>query len=195
MARVLLGLLLFSLYGLGQPLVLRIRVLDGDGAVRPPGSRAGNALVVEVTDEIGRPVPEATVSLQLPDSGPSGVFATGLRTEIGQTDAQGRAAVRNFRLNSVPGPFDIRITAAKQGARAGMLSRQYIGGAAISGAKESRSTRKKWMILAGIAAGAAVAGVAAAGGSTAAPSMPPAAPAPPALTIGAPVEIAIGAPR
>jgi hypothetical protein len=162
--------------------------------MRAPDSRAGNSLAVEITDEIGRPVPDATVSFQLPEDGPSGVFATGLRTEVAMTDSQGRAAVRNFRVNTLPGPFEIRITAAKDGVRAGMLSRQYIAGIEAGGRAEAKRSRKKWMVLAGIAAGVAVAGVAAGsgGGAARAPASPPVAP--PVPTIGAPVEITIGAP-
>jgi hypothetical protein len=185
---------LFVCLAFSQSLLLQIKTIEGEGAVRAPASRSGNSLVVEITDEIGRPVPDATVSFQLPDDGPSGVFATGLRTEIAMTDAQGRAAVRNFRANALPGPFEIRVTAAKDGVRAGMLSRQYIAGTEGVARGEGKRSRKKWMILAGIAAGAAVAGVAAGSGSGAAhaPAPPPASP--PTLTIGAPVEIAIGAP-
>jgi hypothetical protein len=202
-ARVLLGFLFFCSISLGQSQVLRIRVLEGDGAVRAPGSR-GNHLVLEVADEVGRPVSQATVGLQLPDDGPSGTFASGLRTEIALTDAQGRASVRGFRVNSLAGPFDIRITAARQGSRAGMLSRQYIAGSGGSGsgsggkapATVAKSSRKLWIAVAGVIASAAVAGIVATGsaGGAAGPSATrPAAP-PAATTIGAPVEISIGAP-
>jgi hypothetical protein len=186
--------LLFVCLASSQSLLLQIRTVEGEGAMRAPDSRAGNSLAVEITDEIGRPVPNATVSFQLPEDGPSGVFATGLRTEVAMTDSQGRAAVRNFRVNTLPGPFEIRITAAKDGVRAGMLSRQYIAGIEAGGRAEAKRSRKKWMVLAGIAAGVAVAGVAAGsgGGAARAPASPPVAP--PVPTIGAPVEITIGAP-
>jgi hypothetical protein len=186
--------LLFVCLASSQSLLLQIRTVEGEGAMRAPDSRSGNSLAVEITDEIGRPVPDATVSFQLPEDGPSGVFATGLRTEVAMTDSQGRAAVRNFRVNTLPGPFEIRITAAKDGVRAGMLSRQYIAGIEAGGRAEAKRSRKKWMVLAGIAAGVAVAGVAAGsgGGAARAPASPPVAP--PVPTIGAPVEITIGAP-
>jgi hypothetical protein len=163
--------------------------------MRAPDSRSGNSLVVEITDEIGRPVAGATVSFQLPEDGPSGVFATGLRTEVAMTDGQGRAAVRNFRVNSVPGPFEIRVTAAKDGVRAGMLSRQYIAGVDARKTTAKRS-RTKWLVLAGMAAGVAAAGVAVGPGGGNSQGAPPAPPAvsPPAISIGAPTHVSIGAP-
>jgi hypothetical protein len=187
----LLGALVSAAPLLAQTAILQIKVVEGEGGVHPAGSRAGH-LVVEVTDEVGRPVEGATVGFQLPEDGPSGVFATGLRSEIGMTDARGRAGVRNFRVNRLPGPFEIRVTAAKDSVRAGMLSRQYVAGAKGSVAgTPSGSSRRKWYIIAAVAAGVAASGaVVSSGGSTPAPA---AVPAPPPLSIGAP-SISIGKP-
>jgi hypothetical protein len=199
-ARRLLPVLFLLSLAFPQSLLLRIRIVEGEGAVHASGSRGSNSLILEVTDELGQPQPGVTVSLQLPDDGPSGLFATGLRSEIAMTDSRGRVHVRNYRVNSLPGPFDIRITAAKDGVRAGTLSRQYIaaGAAPARGAAPAgKSSKKKWIVLAAIAAGAAAGGIAARGkGSAAGPPAPPGspAPAPPSITIGAPAEISIGAP-
>jgi hypothetical protein len=180
----------FPLIAASQTAVLQIKILEGEGGVHIAGSRSSSPLTVEVTDEAGKPVENVTISFQLPEDGPSGVFATGLRSEVAVTDARGRASVRNFRVNRVAGAFEIRVTAARDSARAGMLSRQYISGGSRAAGAAGRS-RKKWYYLAAVAAGAAIGGVAASSGA-AAPA-PSASPTPPPLTVGAPT-VSIGRP-
>lgn len=168
---------------MAQIAVLQIKVLDGEGAVHPPGARVVRPLAVEVTDENGQPVAGAAVSFQLPPEGPSGLFANGLRTDLILTDTAGRAVIHSVQLNRASGPFRIRITAVKEQARAGAVSSQYIGGAAqnppgvvssgktapegtpAAGAKSGEITpttakmasgsHKKWIILAALAAAGA----------------------------------------
>jgi hypothetical protein len=111
-----------------QVAVLQIRVIEGEGAVQAPGSRSKRPLTVEVTDETGKPVEGATVSFHLPEEGPGGVFANGMRTEVAVTDSHGHAGVHGLQLNRAPGRFQIRIVASKEQARAGMVSFQYIAG-------------------------------------------------------------------
>jgi hypothetical protein len=178
----------------GQTAILQIEVVEGEGAVHPFGGRSHTPITVRVTEEGGRPVPGATVSFQLPEDGPSGVFATGLRSEIGLTDAQGRITIRNMRLNRVSGPFEMRITAAKDEVRAGLLSRQYI---AASNQPHAKSSRKKWFAVAAIAASAAAGGaVAMRGGGTTGPTSTPTPPAPPppGPPVIGPPTISIGRP-
>jgi hypothetical protein len=177
-----LGMLL-----LGGPLcaqigVLRLGVVEGEGGVHPGGARSSGAITVQVTDETGSPVVGAAISFQLPESGPGGTFASGLRTDVVLADERGRASVRSLRLNRIPGPFEIRITAAKDQVRAGMISRQYIAATEIKGS----GSKRKWMVLAAVAAGVAAGGVSARGGSPTAGSPGPSASQPAALTIGSP---------
>jgi len=154
-----------GVHGADAPLVLTIRVAEGDGAVYPIGSRATRGLTVLVTDEIGRPVEGATVSFSLPAEGPGGVFSTGSRSEIAATHADGRAAVWGMRWNRTAGPFEIRVTAVKGQARAGVVSAQSLSnapearGAAAGKIHSARGSHKLlWVSLA--LAGAAAAGVA-----------------------------------
>jgi len=112
--------------GVAQDSVLRIKVVAGDGASHAPGAHA-KPLAVEVTDATGRPVTGARVSFQVPENGPGGVFANGLRTDIAVTDSNGRATGHGLQLNRLAGSFGIRITAAKDQARAGTIARQSIG--------------------------------------------------------------------
>jgi hypothetical protein len=183
-----------------QVAILQIHVIEGEGAVHPPGSRVSRPLVVEVTDETGKPVPAAAVSFHLPDVGPTGVFLNGLRTEVSMTDAAGRAVLHGVTLNRTPGRFQIRVVASKEQARAGVISFQYIAephsGAAAAAPVQtplapqpaaSHSGHGRWLIVAAAVGGGAVAGILGAGRKSGSTSTPPAAtPQAPTLTIGAP---------
>jgi hypothetical protein len=158
-------------------------------------------LTVEVTDETGKPMEGAAVSFHLAEDGPGGAFANGMRTTVAVTDSRGRASLHGLQLNRTSGRFQIRIVASKEQARAGTVSFQYIAeprsGVATAAASGSHGYRK-WIVVAALVGGGAVAGVLAAGKSGGAPA--PAAPAgPPApvpvitLTIGAPT-ITVGKP-
>ncbi|MCC6857048.1 MAG: Ig-like domain-containing protein [Bryobacterales bacterium] len=180
---------------LGQTAILQVRVVAGEGAVHAPGSRSTSELTVEVTDETGRPVQGAAVSFRLPEQGPGGLFSNGLSTDLVLTGADGRATVTGMRANRTPGPFQIRITVAKDQARAGIVSRQYVSevravpAASAPGAVKKKG-RGKWIAVALIAAGAAGG---AAIGLTRNGSSPSAGAAPPALSVGPP-SISIGKP-
>lgn len=106
--------------------IIQLRVLEGEGAVYAIGSRATRGLTVQVTDESGKPVEGATVSFTLPIAGPGGTFKSGLRTEVLATQADGKAAIWGMQWNRIPGPFEIKITASKDQARAGIVSTQYL---------------------------------------------------------------------
>ena len=145
--------------------MLTIRVAEGEGAAYAVGSRATRGLTVLVTDETGRPVEGATVSFTLPAEGPGGVFSTGGRTEIAATRADGRAAVWGMQWNRTAGPFEIRITAVKGQARAGVVSSQSLSNAPLArdaeGGKLPRARgghKLLWISL--VVAGAAAVGVA-----------------------------------
>lgn len=145
--------------------IVQLKVLEGEGTVYRTGTRATRGLTVLVTDETGKPVENAAVSFRLPDEGPSGVFNSGLRTEVATTNAEGRATVWGMQWNKTPGPVEIRITAVKDQARAGIISTQYLsdtiaakaGGEGVFSA--SHKGRTKWILIAAVAGGA-VAGLA-----------------------------------
>jgi len=181
-------------WGADAPSLLTIRVAEGDGAAYPTGSRATRGLTVLVTDETGRPVEGATVSFTLPAEGPGGVFASGARTEIAATHADGRASVWGMQWNRTAGPFEIRITAVKGQARVGLVSSQ-----SLSNAPEARTSASEkihagggshkllWISLAVVGAAAVgVAGLAArkSGSSTAASAVTPLKIGTPTISLG-----------
>lgn len=180
-----------------QVAILHIQVIDGEGEVHAPGSRDTRALTVAVTDEIGRPVPAASVSFHLPEEGPSGLFANGLRTEVVIADARGRARAPALRWNRVAGRLQIRVIASKEQARAGIVSFQYITGiesARERGGSTARISRHRalWITLAALAGGGAAAGVLA---TQAGAARTPAAAAivTPTVSVGAPT-VTVGKP-
>jgi hypothetical protein len=141
--------------------VLHLQVVEGEATVHSPGSRSSRPLTVEVTDETGQPVEGASVSFHTPIDGPTGVFSSGLRTEILRTDVHGRASLRGLQLNKTSGRFLIRIVASKEQASAGALASQYISesksGATQATAKSGHGN-SKWLALAAMLGGGAVAG-------------------------------------
>jgi len=146
---------------------------------------------VEVTDETGKPVEGAAISFHLPEEGPGGLFSNGMRTEVAVTDSHGRASLHGLQLNRAPGPFQIRILASKEQARAGMVSFQYIAGPGSGAGPGGRPATagsshryRKWIVVALLAGGGAAAGILVAERPWSAPR---------ALTIGTPV-ISVGKP-
>jgi len=175
--------------------IIQLKVVEGEGMVYRTGARATRGLTVLVTDEAGKPVPNAAVSFRLPDSGPSGLFSTGLRTEIVNTGADGRASIWGMQWNKTPGPIEIRITAIKDQARAGIISTQYLNETAAPQAssegtfKTSHHSKTKWVIIGALAGGAAAAGMMFGQSHSAAPV----ATAPAGISIGSP-SIIVGHP-
>ena len=161
--------------------------MEGDGAVYAIGSRATRGLAVQVSDEAGKPVEGAVVSFQLPSDGPGGAFASGGRTEIVTTKADGIAAIWGMQWKKTPGAFEIRVTASKGQARAGIAVTQYLSDTVKSGGEgtftASHHSRNKWLLI-GVAAGGAAAGLVLRGASSksAAAATPPVVP----LQIGNP---------
>jgi hypothetical protein len=162
-AAALVGVLCCS--ATAQVAILQIQILEGEGGVHAPGARSVRPLTVEVTDETGRPVARAAVSFHLPDEGPGGVFANGLRDDVVTTDDRGRATLRGWQLNRLPGRFQIRITASKEQATAGLVSFQYITGQAGDGATQAAAAsgsshpHAKWLAIVALAGGGAAAGL------------------------------------
>ena len=145
--------------------IVQLKIVDGEGAVYQTGSHAARGLTVLVTDETGKPVSNAAVSFKLPDEGSSGVFGSGLRTQVVTTGADGRATVLGMQWNKTPGPVEIHITAVKDQARAGLISTIYLNDTASpkAGGEGTFTTHKshsKWLLIGAIAGGAAAAGLA-----------------------------------
>ena len=148
-------------------MILQIRVVEGEAASYPAGSRSIRGLTIEVTDDAGQPVQNAAVSFRLPESGPTGVFSNGTRTEIASSGENGRVTAWGMKWNRIPGALAIRVTAAKGETRAGALVPQTLLEPAqlvASGKQDSvryklRGSRR-WIWLSAIAAGAAGGGLA-----------------------------------
>lgn len=176
----------------GDFAILNLRVVEGEGLVYGTGSRATRGLTVEVVDEAGRAVADVTISFRLPEDGPSGVFATGSRTEVMTTRQDGRASVWGMRWNRTPGPVQVRITAMKDGVRAGLVSTQYLTEAAASAPRggAAHGGRSKIILISLAVAGAAGAGLAL--GASRGGQSPTVAPVIP-LSIGKP-SVIVGAP-
>lgn len=158
-------------WGQTDPAVLQLRVVQGEGSVYAAGSRATRGVIVQITDETGKPVEGAVVNFRLPDQGPTGQFASGQRAEIVNTDASGQAEVWGMQWSRETGAFEMRITAAKGQIRGGVVCPLYLSAAAVlsqdRGAPEhkiSHSKKKLWIAV-GLAAAIGVAAVGVAGKS------------------------------
>jgi hypothetical protein len=175
--------------------IVQLKIVEGEGAVYQTGTRATRGLTVLVTDETGKPVVNAAVSFKLPDEGSSGVFSSGLRTEVVTTGTDGRATVWGMQWNKTPGPVEIRITAVKDQARAGTIGTQHLsatiatqaGGQGVFPAEHK--SHGKWLLIGAIVVGAAAAGVVIAERSHSAATTTPAA-----VSIGTPSITVSGLP-
>ena len=176
-----------------DPAILQIRVIEGEGVAYPLGSRATRGVTVQVTDETGKPVDNASVSFRLPQEGPSGTFSNGSRLEIVTTKADGRAAAWGMQWNRTEGSFEIRITAVKGQARAGTVCAVYLSkSTAETAAPVKLAKSHKWLWITVAVAGGAALAVAA--GAVAGKSSTPAGPTVTPTTIGTPT-IVIGSPK
>jgi len=176
---------------IAQIAILQIQVLEGEGAVHAAGSRSQRPITVQVTDETGKPVQGAAVSFRLPEEDTT-QFLNGMKTDVQITGPDGRVSLWGIQWGRTPGNLRIRLTAAKDQARAGAIVAQYITDSAvaatgetgtISGLAPARRPRGKWMAIGLIAAGAAAGGVAAMA-SRKTPGSPTAPPI--AVQVGAP---------
>ena len=176
--------------------IVQLRVIEGEGITYRTGTRATRGLTVLVTDESGRPLDMASVSFRLPDQGATGTFSSGLRTEVVTTGSDGRASIWGMQWNKTPGMVQIRITAVKEQARAGIVSTQYLSDSAApvaggEGVFKASHGGHKWLWIAGIAGlaagGAAFALLRSQGSSN------PTNPAVAGISIGAP-SITVGHP-
>ena len=166
--------------------LLRIVIVEGEGATNNIRQRTTREPIVQVVDENDRPVSSASVLFLLPGDGAGGTFADGSRELRVLTDENGRATARGYTPNNVSGVFRIQVQASYLDRTASTVIRQtnVLSAGAISG---------KLLALIAIAGGAA-AGAAVAltgGGRPETPGQSPAAPTPGGTTITA-VRPAVG---
>jgi hypothetical protein len=133
--------LLFPPASTAQNDALHIAVVSGEDTAHPAGAHVVKPITIEVTDAAGQPVEGARTSFQLPEEGPGGLMASGLRTDLAVTDSHGRATLRGLQLNRTPGPFNVRVTVAKEQARAGIVVRQRISEASAATGSADRKAR------------------------------------------------------
>ncbi len=94
---------------------LRIAVVAGNSARQYIQQKVHTEPVIEVDDEKGTPVDGASVEFILPNEGPGGTFENGGKILRATTDNHGRATMTGLRMNHLPGPFTVRVTANSEG--------------------------------------------------------------------------------
>jgi ABC-type xylose transport system substrate-binding protein len=150
-----------------SPAGISIRIVQGDNAINSIRMHRGHDPVVQVLSDSGEPLSNATVSFLLPATGPGGSFGDrGLSTTV-ETDSHGMAIGRGLVPNRVEGQFHIRVTASWQGDAASASMQQ------TNAEPAGKSSRSKWIIaavVAGGAAGGALAAMSGGKGSAAAPA-------------------------
>lgn len=171
------------------PGVLKLIVIEGEGAINNIRTRSATAPVVEVRDENDKPVAGAEVVFQLPPAGPGGVFHGWMRSQTVRSDAQGRAAANGYAPNDQAGRFNIKVTATlgnKTGSVVIGQSNAYRGG---SGPGVSSGRSNWWKVILGVGAVGGVIGAVAAtrGNGTSAPATTnPITITPGPITVGSP---------
>jgi hypothetical protein len=105
---------------------LHIHVVDDPGPAQPQ-STSVKGYVLQVTNTSGAPVAGAAVALRLPEDGPTGRFANGLRAWVAYSDPAGIARFPVIQWGETGGPVQVRVTAAKGVSHAGLMIAQRIG--------------------------------------------------------------------
>jgi len=192
---LLAGLLLQGNFAMASPQTegaspaITIRFVEGQGAINNVNRGTAFEPVIEVLNEHGLPVKDASVTFTLPAVGPSGAFPDGGKSLMVRTDENGRATARGMRPNRLPGRFEIRVTAAYKGQSTTSVLTQTNAAPAVA----EHGSGKKWVIILGLVGGAAAAGViAASGGGGSSPTTNTAPPPAGSVTPGTP---GFGAPR
>ena len=145
---------------------IKIVVLEGEGAINNIQQSRAKDPVVQVTDDSGAPVREASVTFLLPDTGASAAFADGSRMLTIQTDEKGQAVGRGLHPNKSAGTFQIRVTASYHGATASTVISQ------VNAEPAAKKSSSKTFLIIALIGGAAAGGLGAAlggkksGGST-----------------------------
>ena len=151
----------------GQNSGLQLNVIEGEAAINNVRTHTGHDPLVEVRDQSGSPIAGASVTFQLPGSGPGGAFAGSQSSLVTQTDEHGQAVARGLRPNTATGPFQIRVTASYKGETASAVITQTNAAPA-----EAKSSKKYWIIalVAGAGAGGAFAAAHSSKSSTTTPT-------------------------
>ena len=102
---------------------LQMQVVDDPGAAIQH-SKSGKGYTVSVTDSTGVPVSEAAVAFRLPER--TGRFPDGTRAMVVYTDAEGKASFPAIYWDEADGQVELRLTAAKGTAHAGLLIEQMV---------------------------------------------------------------------
>ena len=172
--------------------MLKIEVVEGEGAINNIRLHRAKEPVVRTVDENNQPLSGVSVTFLLPFMGPSGEFPGNVRELAMQTDEKGEASGRGLVPNQMVGKFQIRVAASYRGERANAVINQT--NAEPGGAANGGPSRKMKILLIAVIGGAAAGGVAAAlaasGGSGRSGSSQPAGPQNPAgivITSGTPV--------
>jgi hypothetical protein len=139
---------------------LRIYVLQGEGAVNNTVTRLATPPVVEVRDANDFPVAGATVTFQLPASGPSAAFEGGKLEYSNFSDARGQASAGLMTTNGIEGQVLIKVT-AQIADRSGMVTiRQTNSPSAFSaqgtGSQRPSFWRRNRLLLIGVSTAGAV---------------------------------------
>uniref|UniRef100_Q01RC3 Invasin domain-containing protein n=1 Tax=Solibacter usitatus (strain Ellin6076) TaxID=234267 RepID=Q01RC3_SOLUE len=151
-----LCVLLFACFAVGQEADVKIRILEGDGAINSIRLRRAKEPVVQVIEASGVPAAGASVTFLLPATGPSGTFGdNGLSLTV-QTDSRGMATGRNLRPNTIAGQFRIRATTSWRGAAASASLAQ------TNAEPVAKSGHGKTIAILAVVAGAVAGGAAAA---------------------------------
>ena len=135
---------------------LSIFVIQGNNSINSIPLLRSVTPIVEVRDRNDFPVEGATVVFTLPEQGPGGTFLNSRSSFSTRSDARGQATAP-FTVNSIPGKFQIKVTAAA-GNREGeaAITQTNTSGGYIGPALPQRSWYKKWpawAIVGGVAAG------------------------------------------
>lgn len=139
-----------------SPVRLKVVVLEGEGAINNISQHRAKEPLVQVVDENGTPVKGASVTFQLPESGPSATFSGGLKSLAVFTDDKGEVVGRGLASNTIAGRYQIHVFASFQGQTGSAVINQIN---AESGVASNHRFPKKFLVI-GAIAGAAVAGVA-----------------------------------
>jgi len=148
---------------------LKIRILEGAGAVHNIATGIAGPLVVEVRNANEAPVEDAAVTFELPVSGPGGLFGDGKTSHSAKTNFQGQATWQGFQPNKQEGSFQVKVTVL-MGQQSGRISVRQSNSlrdfAADQSKKKGWFTKKKVLILAAAAGGGVGAWLALRGGPT-----------------------------
>jgi len=136
---------------------IKIAVQEGQGAINNIQQHHAKEPVIQVLHEDNEPVVGASVTFQLPDSGPGGSFADDSKMLTVQTDDKGQAVAHGLKPNSTPGRFQIRVTASYHAQTANAVVAQINAEPAAA-----KGGNGKMLLILAIAGGAAAAGAAAA---------------------------------